>query len=64
MDEAHLLAAARYVELNPVRTRLVRRAGDWRWSSARAHLAGKDDRLVTVALLLTVQDRAFDQFTA
>src|SRR5437870_11094383 len=26
MDEAHLLAGARYVELNPVRARLVRRA--------------------------------------
>ncbi len=52
MDEAHLLAAARYVELNPVRAGLVRRAKDWRWSSARAHLAGRDDELVTVAPLL------------
>ena len=52
MDEAHLLGAARYVELNPVRAKLVRRAGDWRWSSARAHLGGKDDRLVTARPLL------------
>ena len=52
MDEAHLLAAARYVELNPVRAKLKRRARDWRWSSARAHLAGKDDALVAVAPLL------------
>jgi putative transposase len=48
MDESYLLACARYVELNPVRAGLARRARDWRWSSARAHLAGKDDGLVSV----------------
>lgn len=52
MDEVHLLAAARYVETNPVRAKLVRRSRDWRWSSARAHLSGRDDGLVTVAPLL------------
>src|SRR4051794_15803990 len=40
MDEAHLMAAVRYVELNPVKAKLVRRAEDWPWSSARAHVAG------------------------
>ena len=52
MDEPYLLAAARYVELNPVRARLVSKAEDWPWSSARAHLAGRDDQLVKVAPLL------------
>ena len=52
MDEAHLMAAARYVALNPVRARPVSRAQDWRWPSARAHLAGRDDGLVAVAPLL------------
>jgi putative transposase len=45
MDSAHLMAAVRYVELNPVRARLARRAEDWRWSSARAHGTGRDDGL-------------------
>jgi putative transposase len=54
MDEAHLLACARYVELNPVRAQLARRARDWRWSSARAHLAGEDDALVRVRPLLAL----------
>jgi len=54
MDETYLLACARYVELNPVRAKLARRARDWRWSSARAHLAGRDDGLVTVAPLLAL----------
>jgi putative transposase len=52
MDEDYTLACARYVELNPVRARLVRRARDWRWSSARAHLGGRDDGLVDASVLL------------
>ena len=54
MDEAYLLAAARYVELNPVRARLVANPWEWRWSSARAHLSGCDDKLVKVAPLLAM----------
>ena len=41
MDDAHLLAAVRYVELNPVAAGLAAAAGDWRWSSAASHLAGR-----------------------
>ena len=52
MDEEHLLNAVRYVTLNPVRAKLARRARDWPWSSARAHLAGKDNKVVTVAPVL------------
>ena len=52
MDEAHLVAAVCYVNLNPVRARLVSRAEDWPWSSARAHLAGVDDNLVIVRPVL------------
>jgi putative transposase len=52
MDEDHLMAAARYVALNPVRAGLAARAEDWRWSSARAHLEGRDDGLVSVAPLV------------
>jgi REP-associated tyrosine transposase len=49
MDEAHLAAALRYLSLNPVRARLVERAQDWRWSSTRAHLRGRDDGLTALA---------------
>lgn len=52
MDEGHLVAAARYVSLNPVRARLVARSEDWAWSSVRAHLAGRDDGLVRVSPIL------------
>lgn len=52
MDENHLMAAVRYVTMNPVRAGLVDRAEDWPWSSARAHLNGRDDGLVTVGAVL------------
>jgi putative transposase len=51
MDEPDLLAAARYIALNPVAAGLVSHVGDWLWSSARAHLAGEDDELATTVPL-------------
>ena len=48
----NLLAAARCVELNPVRVGLAKTPQDWPWSSARAHLGGHDDDLAKVAPLL------------
>lgn len=56
MDEPHLTSCARYVELSPVRKRVVKRARDWRWSSAQAHLLGRDDGLVRVRPLLNRMD--------
>jgi len=56
MDEAHLHACLRYVELNPVRAGLVDRPEDWRWSSARAHLGLDGDR----ADMAPVRDRIGD----
>ncbi|MCB1645668.1 MAG: transposase [Pseudomonadales bacterium] len=52
MDEAHLLAAVRYVEQNPVRAGLCQSPADWPWSSARAHLSATDDCLVGVGPML------------
>ena len=60
MDEEHLMAAARYLALNPVRARLVERAEDWRWSSVGAHLSGRDDGLASVAPLIERYGRFAD----
>jgi putative transposase len=49
MDEPHLLAAIRYVLLNPVRSGLARTATEWPHSSARAHILGEPDELVDCA---------------
>ena len=39
MDEPYILAAARYMERNPVKAGLAAEAGDCPWSSAAAHVA-------------------------
>jgi putative transposase len=42
----HALAAVRYVERNPVRAALVKRAWQWPWSSAAGHVSGRGDARV------------------
>jgi putative transposase len=37
-QDQHLLAVLRYIERNPLRARLVRRAENWRWSSLVSRL--------------------------
>lgn len=54
MDETYLLAAVRYIELNPVRAGMVKDPSQYKWSSAQAHLNGRDDHLVKVAPLLSL----------
>lgn len=53
LDEHHLLAAARYVELNPVNAGIVKEAAEYPWSSARFHLGlSQGDALVRDKSLL------------
>jgi len=53
LDENHLIAAARYVEMNPVRAGLVTDPWEYPWSSARFHMRiVEDDALVTDRTLL------------
>jgi len=47
MDETYLLAAVRYVVMNPVRSRLAKRAVDWRWSSVHAHVGREREFQIT-----------------
>jgi putative transposase len=47
LDEWHLQAAVRYVERNPVRAGLAKRAEDWPWSSAAAHCGLRSDALLS-----------------
>jgi len=41
LDERHFRLAMKYVELNPVRARICRKAWRYEWSSAAAHVDGK-----------------------
>jgi putative transposase len=47
LDEDYLWAAVRYVERNPVRARMVRKAENYRWSSAAAHCGLRTDPVLT-----------------
>ena len=52
-NEQYLLICHRYIELNPVRARMVRDPADYPWSSYRANAFGADDPLVTPHLIYT-----------
>ena len=52
MDDASLPLCARYVETAPVRAKAAVKPKDWRWSSANAHLKGKNDGFVEVKPVL------------
>lgn len=56
VDERYLYAVIRYVERNPVRARLVNRAEDYEWSSARSHVRKKLNSLLNDFHLLTEID--------
>ncbi len=43
LDHSHLIQAMAYVELNPVRAGLTEDAISYQWSSAAAHVGGKDE---------------------
>lgn len=45
-EERHLWAVVRYIEQNPWRARMVNREQDYPYSSAKAHLEGKEDDLL------------------
>lgn len=47
LDEAYLWAAMRYVERNPVRAKMVRKAENYPWSSASAHCGLRQDEALT-----------------
>ena len=47
LDTAYLWAAIRYVERNPVRAKLVRKAENYPWSSAPAHCQRTTDDVLT-----------------
>jgi putative transposase len=62
LDENHLLAVTRYVEMNPVKAGIVKMPEDWAWSSASAHISRTDDKLVKVAPLLKLVTDEWKEF--
>ncbi len=57
MDEMYLIKALHYVENNPVRAKIVDKAWDYPWSSARKHVKQSNDPLVNdCPAMLLVED--------
>ena len=54
MDERYVVGVARHIELNPVRGKGVKKAWEYPWSSARAHVEEKNDGLVKVEAMLAM----------
>ena len=46
-NDEYLWAVARYIERNPLKVGLIEKAEDYRWSSAKAHLTGATDELLS-----------------
>ena len=61
LDEKYLLAATRYILLNPVKAGLVKKPWDYKWSSARHYLGLEKSPIITGSLLENMIDdwRAF-----
>ncbi len=51
LDGEHALNALRYVLLNPVRAKLVKKPEQWAWSSAAAYLKNRDDGFTETAYM-------------
>ena len=46
-DEPYLLTCMRYIELNPVRAKMARSPGQYRWSSYRANARGIEETMIS-----------------
>ena len=63
LDERYLYAVIRYIENNPVKAGIVKRAEDYKWSSAGAHVQKKKDSLLE-PLYLTEEITDWRQYLA
>lgn len=62
LDERHLYAAVRYVEMNPVRGDIVKVPWDYLWCSAKSHVAGVEDQLLSGRCFLTETVKDWGQY--
>jgi putative transposase len=60
--EKYLWAAARYIEQNPIRAKIVEKAEDFPYSSARAHIAGRADNILGEELFKDAQMKDYIAF--
>lgn len=64
LDERYTWAAIRYVELNPVRAKMVRKAERYPWSSAAAHCGLRTDSVLTTKVSWQKQFQAIEDWSS
>jgi len=64
LDEHYLWAAIRYVERNPVRAKMVKRAENYAWSSAAAHCKGQAHPVLTTKAYWMKQFESIEDWSA
>ncbi len=64
LDERHLYAAVRYVEMNPVRAGIAQAPQDYPWCSAKSHMdvAGVEDKILSGRCFLTETVKDWGQY--
>jgi putative transposase len=62
LDERHLYAAVRYVEMNPVRAGIIQAPQDYPWCSAKSHMMGGDDQILSGRCFLTETVKDWGQY--
>lgn len=60
--EPYLWAVTRYIERNPVRAELVKKAEGYKWSSAKAHIMGFRDDILSKNWLDEKERKAYKDF--
>jgi len=51
LDERYLLAATRYILLNPVKAKMVKKPWDYKWSSIRHHMMADNSSFIKDSIL-------------
>jgi putative transposase len=60
--DSYLWSVARYIETNPVRAGMVKKAEDYAYSSAQAHVIGKEDNILNEELIAETQRKEYRAF--
>jgi putative transposase len=62
MQENHLIACTRYIEVDSVWAKLVKAPEEWPWSSALAYISGKSNEFVNCRALLDIVKEDWKSF--